>query len=79
MHHPVDGAADVERKRDVMLEKAKPGVIRQVLEVGQSAGDEIVHSGNATAFVEQAINQMAADEAGRAGDHYVGRLHGRRS
>ena len=51
-----------------MAFEGKALVSGQGLDIGQVAGDEIVHADNFMAFVQEALAQMGADKTGPAGD-----------
>ena len=49
----------------------------QVLDVGQVAGDEVVHADDLVAFGQESLAQVRADEAGATGDQHTSfRRHG---
>jgi hypothetical protein len=54
--------------RDRLVDELEAGVLRQVGDVGQPAGGQVVDGRNGLPLVEQGLGQVTPDEAGPAGD-----------
>ncbi len=59
---------DVKRKRDVVPHELKTGVVEQMLDVAFAAGKQVVGTHHFVATGQQAVDEVAAQETGTAGD-----------
>jgi len=69
----VDGAVDFDRVGDILLEEGEAGVVFEMGDVGEAAGEEVVEADDVVAVGEEEVGEVRADEAGGAGD---GDAHG---
>lgn len=60
-----------ERLDDVVSNELEPRISEMVSDVLLSAGEEIIHYNHAVAPRDQTIHEVAAHEAGAAGDDYA--------
>ena len=68
MQHEIDRSFDVDVVRDIVLdERERP--VREMRDVGDVAGEQIVDADDGVAAVEQRIGKMRADEARSSGDY----------
>lgn len=58
---------DVERKADVLPHELKPRVADEVIEITLVAGEQVVDTKNFVAALEQAVDQVRAEESSPAG------------
>ena len=63
----VERALELDVVRDVVLHEDEVAA-DQVLDVGDVAGQEVVHPHHGVAAVEQVLGEVRPDEAGGAGD-----------
>ena len=73
MEDEVDALVDLEVLRHVVVDEDEV-VAPDVLDVRERADDEVVHADHAVTLREQVFAEVAAEEAGAAGDQ--GRRHG---
>jgi hypothetical protein len=59
---------DIQREGDVVAHQLEARVVEQVGDVGLGAGEEVVGTEHVVALGQQAVAQVAAQEAGAAGD-----------
>src|SRR5205807_10503422 len=60
--------ADEHVVRDVVPVELEPGVVAQVLDVGQGPGDQVVHADHLVPLSEEPLAQVRPDEPRPAGD-----------
>ena len=68
MNAPSGSVRQVERYRDVVLDKGKTRIVREVLEVSPVPGNEVVHTHDPVAVREEAVHQVRPEETRRTGD-----------
>lgn len=59
---------DVKRKRDVVPHELKTGVVEHMLDVAFAAGEQVVGTHHFVATGQQAVDEVAAQKTGTAGD-----------
>jgi hypothetical protein len=59
---------DIEREGDVVAHQLEIRVVEEMGDVVLGAGEEVVETDDVVAFGEQTLAEMAAEEAGAAGD-----------
>ena len=74
MEHDVDGLADLEVQRDVVVDEEEV-VVPQVLDVLQRARVQVVDGDDPIPLAQQVIAEVGAEEAGPTGND--GRRHRR--
>ncbi len=68
MQDVIQFAFDVDELADVVVVKLEPIQARQVLDVAQVAGDEVVHADDMVSFRDEAVTQMRSKEPRCTGD-----------
>jgi hypothetical protein len=68
VQHEVHPAVDVDVVGDVVLDELEVRMARQVRDVGDVAGEQVVDADDGIAAIEQRLGQVRPDEAGSAGD-----------
>ena len=59
---------EVQRKRHVVANELEARVVVQVLKVALAAGEQVVSANHVVAALKQAVNEVAAQKTGAAGD-----------
>src|SRR5690348_11183555 len=70
MQNSIDRPRDVDKIRDVMLNELKARIAKEMFNVPQISGDEIVHRYDHMPAGDKIITQMTSDEAGPAGNKH---------
>ena len=68
MQNVVQIALDVDVLRDVVLVEGEMGVVLQVGDVFQVAGDEVVHGLHLEPLSDETVAQVRAQKPSRSGD-----------
>ena len=68
MEDRVDGPVEVDVLRDVVVDEAELPVAREVRDVAHVARDEVVEADDLVALGEEAVGEVAAEEAGGSRD-----------
>ena len=70
MHYPIQIAGDIYIVGDIVPDKFEFGIPGMMREILCFTGDKVVHAYDMMSFVEKAVHQMRADEAGATSYKY---------
>src|SRR6056297_2593187 len=68
MQNVVEATLHVYKLRDIVFDEAESGMTEQMVDVGEIAGNEIVHAEDLVALLEKPVAKMASEKSGSAGN-----------